>query len=360
MTVQPEVGDKPSENGILARLETAERMLAEFNSAPEIVNLIDFAEAARVFARQAKLGTESVNHATAIKVKAELKLAEVVDAGQAEGSIATQKEHGIGRPKGVRTPDTFTPTISDPAPRPATLDEIGVDRRRLNEARTIRDCYTAESIDELVEVATDADITVARSELLAQARRQKQLEERRRRDAELVDNPPDLTTLDTFPVLYVDPPWRYEHSISHSREIENQYPTMTHDELCALPVPADDDAVLLMWVTSPKLAEGLAVMQAWGFDYRTSMVWIKDRIGMGYYARQRHELLLIGRKGDAVGLVPDEIRRPDSVLEARRGTHSAKPEAMYDLIDGMWPHHAKVELFARTRRDGWAAWGNQA
>lgn len=347
-----------SGGGSLIKLEGAERALAEVATAQDAVSLIDLAEAARVFAKQAKLGTASVNHATAIKMKAERKLADVVDAGQAEGSIAG---HGGDRRIKVRGTDLDPPIISDPAPsRPATLDEIGVDKRRLNEARTIRDTYTDDDIDEIVEESTDADITVARSELLAQARRKKVLDERRKRDAELAENPPDLITLDTFSILYVDPPWRYEHAISHSREVENQYPTMTHDELCAMPIPANDDAVLLMWVTSPKLAEGLALMKAWGFDYRTSMVWVKDRIGMGYYARQRHELLLIGRKGAGDGLVPDETRRPDSVVEAPRGKHSAKPEAMYDLIESMWPHHAKVELFARTRRDGWAAWGNQA
>lgn len=345
--------------GMLDRLRGAERALAEVATAQDAVSLIDLAEAARVFAKQAKLGTASVNHATAIKLKAERKLAEVVDRGQAEGSIATQKDGG---PKNhVRTPDMVPPTISDPAPkRPATLDDIGVDRRRLNEARAIRDTYTENEIDEIVEEATDRDITVARSELLARARREKQLEQRRKRDAELADNPPDLAAMSTFPILYVDPPWRYEYAISHSREIENQYPTMTHQELCDMHVPADDDAVLLMWVTSPKLSEGLALMKAWGFDYRTSMVWVKDRIGMGYYARQRHELLLIGRKGDNPGLVPEETRRPDSVVEAPRGRHSAKPEAMYDLIDAMWPNHPKVELFARVRREGWTSWGNQA
>src|SRR5690606_19179833 len=101
------------------------------------------------------------------------------------------------------------------------------------------------------------------------------------------------------------------------------------------------------------------VIDAWGFDYRTCMVWVKDRIGMGYYARQRHELLLIAKRGNFP--VPDPEDRPDSVIDAPLGQHSAKPDVVYELIERMYPTvERKVELFARRPRDGWAAWGNQA
>jgi N6-adenosine-specific RNA methylase IME4 len=170
--------------------------------------------------------------------------------------------------------------------------------------------------------------------------------------------PAPLEAVGTFPIVYADPPWRYEYAESSTREIENHYPTATLDELKALEVPAADDSVLLMWATSPKLAESLELMAAWGFEYRTCMVWVKDKIGMGYYARQRHELLLIGKRGSLP--VPDPEDRPDSVVEAPRGPHSAKPDVVYELIERMWPTLTYVELFARRQRDRWAAWGNQA
>jgi N6-adenosine-specific RNA methylase IME4 len=113
-----------------------------------------------------------------------------------------------------------------------------------------------------------------------------------------------------------------------------------------------------MWATSPKLTEALEVMAAWDFGYRTCMVWVKDRIGMGYYARQRHELLLIAKRGHPPAPEPGD--RPDSVVEAPRSQHSAKPDEVYGLIETMYPRSAKVELFARRRRPGWDAWGNQA
>lgn len=162
----------------------------------------------------------------------------------------------------------------------------------------------------------------------------------------------------TYSVILADPPWRYEHSVSTSRDIENQYPTMSLQEICDLEkdgfVKSADDCILFLWATSPKLAECMQVIEAWGFNYRTCMVWIKDKIGMGYYARQRHELLLIATKGDIK--TPEPSDRPDSVIEAPRGVHSAKPERAYELIEQMYPGYSYCEMFNRQKRDGWEPW----
>ncbi|MGR3290347.1 MAG: Spo0J and IME4 domain-containing protein, partial [Paracoccaceae bacterium] len=110
----------------------------------------------------------------------------------------------------------------------------------------------------------------------------------------------DLNTSTRYPVIYADPPWRYEQSQTNfnSRSIENHYPTMALDDICAMPVAdlATEDAILYMWATAPKLAESFKVIEAWGFDYRTCMVWDKEKIGMGFYTRNQHELLLICRR----------------------------------------------------------------
>jgi N6-adenosine-specific RNA methylase IME4 len=170
--------------------------------------------------------------------------------------------------------------------------------------------------------------------------------------------------LGKFAVLYADPPWQYEHPPmgGSNRSIENHYPTMTIEEICALPVAeiAYEDAVLFMWATNPKLYECMKVLDAWGFTYRTDMVWVKDRIGMGYYVREKHESLLIARRGEFP--VPVTDARPDSVVEAPRLEHSAKPLVFYDLIDLMYPNIRKIELFSRapTVRELWKVWGNQA
>jgi N6-adenosine-specific RNA methylase IME4 len=163
-----------------------------------------------------------------------------------------------------------------------------------------------------------------------------------------------------YSVIYADPPWQYDFSKSDSREIENQYPTMPIEDICALPVRTAlaDDCVVFMWATSPKLVEAMQVIDAWGLTYKTCMVWVKDKIGMGYYARQQHELLLIATQGNLP--TPDPSNRPASVIAAPRGEHSRKPEVVYELLERMYPNLNKIELFSRNPRAGWKAWGNQA
>jgi N6-adenosine-specific RNA methylase IME4 len=105
------------------------------------------------------------------------------------------------------------------------------------------------------------------------------------------------------------------------------------------------------------LTDALNIMTAWGFEYATSAVWVKDRLGMGVYVRQQHELLLIGKRG--LGIVPHPSTLSSSVIAAPRREHSRKPDEVYDLIERMYPELPKIELFARTVRPGWDAWGNE-
>lgn len=161
-----------------------------------------------------------------------------------------------------------------------------------------------------------------------------------------------------YDVIYADPPWRYGFSRSKSRKIENQYPTMTVEEICALEVPAKEDAVLYLWATAPKLREALRVMDAWGFEYKTHAVWDKEKIGMGYWFRGQHELLLVGTKGH---FSPPRVEaRSCSVFRIPRSQiHSRKPEVIRDLIMNWFPDADRLEMFARERVDGWDAWGNE-
>lgn len=105
---------------------------------------------------------------------------------------------------------------------------------------------------------------------------------------------------------------------------------MTQDGLCGVPAYeiAHDASVLFMWTTRPKQYEAMRVLDCWDFKYLTSMVWLKDKKGMGYYARQRHELLLIAVKGRPKP--PEPQNRPDSVIESPRTIHSHKPDIVYE------------------------------
>ena len=158
-----------------------------------------------------------------------------------------------------------------------------------------------------------------------------------------------------FSVIYADPPWEYDFSKSQSRQVDNKYPTMTVAEICSIDIPSQDDSVLFLWATSPKLIEALQVMAEWGYRYKTNMVWVKDRVGMGYWARARHELLLIGTTGSM--LPPKTSDRPDSVIESPRTKHSEKPECVYSMVEKAYSGKSKIELFARQDRAGWTSWG---
>jgi N6-adenosine-specific RNA methylase IME4 len=135
---------------------------------------------------------------------------------------------------------------------------------------------------------------------------------------------------------------------------------MTVEEIVALPVPdiATDDAVLFLWATSAQLPIALQVVEAWGFEYKTNMVWVKDRTGLGFYCRNQHELLLIATRGEIP--VPLPKNRPASVVHSPRGKHSEKPVCFYKIIEDMYPDLPKIELFARKKYPGRDVWGQSS
>ena len=181
---------------------------------------------------------------------------------------------------------------------------------------------------------------------------------KQQRQQKAAADPPPIPT-GTYSLVLADPPWQYDFAESSTREIENQYPTLPVAEICALSVQPlfADDCLLFLWATSPKLREALQVMETWGFDYVTNAVWVKDKIGMGYYFRQQHELLLVGRKGNPPQSLPET--RVSSVFEAPRTQHSVKPAVVHKALEQMYPNFVKLELFARQPRLGWKSWGNE-
>jgi N6-adenosine-specific RNA methylase IME4 len=167
------------------------------------------------------------------------------------------------------------------------------------------------------------------------------------------------TTTDTYDVILADPPWQYEHSRSRRRSIERHYPTLSPEQIASIPVGslASASALLYLWATPPKLNQAVGVLEAWGFTYVTCAVWNKLILGLGYHFRQQHELLLVGKRGRPG--TPPPSRRVPSVIYHRRGKHSAKPPQIHEYIEDAFPLARRIELFARVRREGWSAWGNE-
>lgn len=163
-----------------------------------------------------------------------------------------------------------------------------------------------------------------------------------------------------YRVIYADPPWSYGNSMPDEfGEQRDHYPVMTLDEICAMPVKewAEDDAVLFLWVTSPILEESFEVIRSWGFNYKASFIWDKVKHVMGHYNSVRHEILLVCVRGSCQ---PDVRKLYDSVVSIERTEHSRKPEYFYEIIETLYTHGTKLELFRRGEaRIGWQAYGNE-
>jgi len=172
-----------------------------------------------------------------------------------------------------------------------------------------------------------------------------------------------------YPVYYADPPWRFgvrSEVTGREKSAENHYPTLETDALIDLVAGviggADGEtghpAVLFCWATNPMLLDALRLLQACGFDYVHNWVWDKEVAGTGYWGRDRHEMLLIGRRGDIAAPLPG--LQPETVHRERKGRHSAKPDFYAETIERLYPGIARLELFARRARPGWDVWGFEA
>lgn len=167
-----------------------------------------------------------------------------------------------------------------------------------------------------------------------------------------------------YGVILADPEWRFEpwsRDTGMDRAADNHYPTSCTEVIAARDVPsiAAPDCVLFLWATAPMLPHAMLVMSAWGFDYRSHVIWQKDRIGTGYWFRNAHELLLVGVKGNIPA--PAMGTQAHSIIDAVVGEHSVKPETFLELIESYFPTLPRIELNRRgPARPGWDAWGNEA
>lgn len=173
-----------------------------------------------------------------------------------------------------------------------------------------------------------------------------------------------------FGTILADPPWRFQNStgkVAPEHKRLSRYSTMTLDEIKGLPVSmfARDPSHLYLWVPNALLPDGLAVMEAWGFNYKANIIWHKirkdggpDGRGVGFYFRNTTELLLFGTRGKNARTLAAG-RRQVNFLATRKREHSRKPDEIFPIIEACSPG-PRLELFAREKRKGWTIWGNQA
>lgn len=345
----------------LEQLTRAERMLSEIKTAEDAADAVALADFAADLARRVELGTASVNHALVIKAKAMRKLADIVDEGQAKGEIAKPGDAGRGRAIDARAAGVYRP---EPIPVPS---------QRLAECRQIRDAFTEEELVEHFTEATERGKELPTKQLVKIAKQTRPV-------APPAEQPKPIEG--TFSTIVADPPWRYGNTSTRAAA-QDHYDTLSIAQLCGeellpdgtnlakdvvLPKTAER-AHLYLWSTSSHLPEAFKVMEAWGFTYKTYLVWVKPQMGMGNYFRVSTEIVLFGVKG--------EMRTNDmgtmNYFTVPRGKHSSKPSAFYDLVakSSPGPH---LEMFSRCDAAnqlpgtcqcskclrGWEVWGNQA
>ena len=184
-----------------------------------------------------------------------------------------------------------------------------------------------------------------------------------------------------YQIIYADPPWKYKQGKSMGTHFQGaadaQYPCMDYRDIGKLPVKelADEKCILFIWVTFPMLAEGLEVIKAWGFEYKTiAFSWVKINpvnkqplFGIGYYTKSNVEVCLLATKGEAHKLVKNNSI--SQVIVAPRTKHSKKPDEIREKIVQLVGDVPRIELFARDNGsrnlfnknplDGWSAWGNE-
>lgn len=323
-----------SKDLVIQRLGIAERALAHAVTVDQVKLVMDVSAAQEVFAKRQQLGEEVIHHAYAIKMRALAKLGELLkDLEKAKGTQGQLKGKTVSGGAKVEPPE-----------QAKTLAEFGITKKVSS---------VAQQLAKLPSATREA--IAQRETTIAQAMRESKATEVRKR----VSLPEAK-----YRVVYADPPWSYNDKADagavQAGGAEKHYPSMTIEQLCALAIPTivEDDAVLFLWVTSPLLFDCAPVIKAWGFTYRASFVWDKVKHNMGHYNSVRHEFLLVCVRGSCT---PDHMRLFDSVQVAEKTAHSVKPERFREIIDTLYPHGKRIELFARRKLPkGWDAWGNEA
>lgn len=333
--------------------DQARTALAHAKTMDEVNDLADKGAAIREYARRARDRTLMAD-AEAVVIRAERRLGEMV--------IGIKQTTGLNR-GGRQKADQSTGPDLEPVKQAPTLADLGIDKKL--SAR-------AQKLASISERAIEARLAARHDEggsrrMMADIIKQTNKAERRaaRERALAVKIAAGNIALPSkrYGVILADPEWRFEpwsRETGMDRAADNHYPTSVTEVIAARPVQsiAAEDCVLFLWATAPMLPHALTVMAAWGFEYKSQLIWQKESMGTGYWFRNWHELLLLGTCGSVPAPAPGA--QWGSIQEWPRGAHSEKPSFQYEMIESYFPHLPKIELNARRPREGWDRWGLEA
>lgn len=334
--------DTPEPHDI-ALCSQASRMLAEAKTAPDFKKCADLGASAVVWAKRNNMGIEAVMHALEYQARAERGMGAALKAGE--------KNHGVRmNGKGIGG------TKIEPPNNAPTLAEIGVTKKQSSNAQTLADISEVDFEHEIIK-ARDAKKPLAVSALVKKQRQKKQRAPRPSVEPSrggIISNLSEIAG-QKFACIYADPPWKYGNQSTRAAT-DNHYETMEVEDILALPIGdlAADKCHLHLWTTNAFLFECPRIFAAWGFEFKSSFVWVKPQMGIGNYWRNSHEILLLAVRGGMVA----EDKGQMSWLKCSRGGHSAKPEEVRSRIEKLSPG-PRLELFGRRKVEGWTVFGNQ-
>lgn len=319
-------------------LSEARRAIGQARSIDELKHIRDKAEAIRQYAKARGESLAIQNDAAEIKLRAERRAGDLL------------RDRDVARPGGDRKSKSRDVTLK--------LENVGVTRSESHRWQREAD-VSEEDFERFVSETKDAGAEVTTAGLL----RVYKLKNLRGRNDNLsaigrrqVASLHELIGAGAhFGTIYADPPWQYGNQGTRAAT-DNHYPTMRPEEIAALPVAQliAPNAHLHLWTTNAFLFESKAIIEAWGFEYKSCLVWVKPQMGIGNYWRVSHEFLLLGVRGQCA--FTDHTHM--SWVNAERGKHSAKPPIVREKIEKVSPG-PRLELFGRGTHPGWTVWGNE-
>ncbi len=330
----------------LVKYEAAKHAIATAKAVDEVKLIHDKARAIAAAARIAKDHQLEID-ASEIRIRAERRLGEMIQAQKKTVGLNTGT-------RGQRLTRVTGGAIAEPpeSDKP-TLADAGIDKKLSSRSQSIAS-IPEDEFEATLEEHREKQKAVTAATMEKMLKRKKSIEQH----AAGLRDPAPVSETGPYQVVLADPPWRYDHQQAPNRDIENQYPTADLETIKSHKPNTENNAILFLWATAPKLKEAIDVLEAWGFRYVTNAVWDKQKIGMGYWFRGQHELLLVGTKGTP-GTVPEHVRK-SSVFTDKRTSHSKKPVSVYEYIENAFPERTMLEMYCRTPREGWSAWGNES
>jgi N6-adenosine-specific RNA methylase IME4 len=314
--------------------------LAVAKSIREVKNIADQAEAAKVLCRKANLGFECVQEAAEIAACAQRKAGEMLSAMEKQRPGEYQRLHDA----------TVAPSLSD----------LGIEKTQSHRWQRIAS-LPEEVFHDYIERCKANGSEITSSGLCKLAKKTtatSNIIEIESGAEGVVDNfDAVLASGEAFATIYADPPWRYGNQATRA-STDNHYQTMTVEDIAAIPVAkvVEPKALLFLWTTNGFLFESKQVIDAWGFEFKSAVVWVKPQMGIGNYVRNAHEYLLICSRGGA--RTAPAGRSQISWISAKRGKHSSKPAVFRDLVERLSIPN-RLEMFGRETVPGWTVFGNQ-